>query len=47
MEIFIHHGTEDEIIPYSHAVSLGVYGHLQSYQGADHNNLRWRRRLVN
>lgn len=45
--IIIHHGTADEIIPYSHAVSLGIYGHLQSYQGANHNNLLWKRRLIN
>jgi fermentation-respiration switch protein FrsA (DUF1100 family) len=46
IRVFIHHGTEDEIIPYSHAIALGAYGQLQSYQGANHNNLPWRRRLA-
>jgi len=45
IKIYIHHGTNDEVIPYSHAVKLSEYGTLRSYQGASHNDLPWRRRI--
>jgi len=40
-DIVIHHGTNDEIIPYSHAVNLSKYGTLKTYGGRTHNDIPW------
>lgn len=44
-KIIIHHGTNDEIIPYSHAVALSRYGTLRTHQGAMHNTIDWNKGL--
>lgn len=41
-KIIIHHGTDDEIIPYYHATTLSRYGTLKTYHGAEHNNIPWK-----
>jgi hypothetical protein len=42
-KIIIHHGTDDEIIPYSHGVELSNYGTLKTYRDAMHNDILWTR----